>query len=352
MFDEIIREVEKLSKPRQMSISVPLDDKGFYDRLCPNPECGGSFKVLFSDWGEKVSDAVAFCPFCRHEAASDQWHTPEQAEHIRSAALAEMSRLFQGALKRGVARSRPMQMGGGMLKMSMSLSYSPGRIPAVVPALASDELRQEFTCEKCACRFASLGASFFCPACGHNSASSCFDNTLQTVVKTVTALGPLRTTLEQTVDPDAAKDAVRQLLEDQFARMVGAFERLNEALFDQLPNAAQFPRKGSVFQRLDDASNLWLSASGKAYGDFLPPTDLTRMKLLFQRRHVFSHRQGIVDQPYISRSGDTGYAVGQRLVVRDADVLELATLLRILACGLRTLCPPMPPPITIAPPVT
>src|SRR5207244_869247 len=125
------------------------------------------------------------------------------------------------------------------------------------------ELRQEFVCEKCECRYASLGASFFCPACGHNSATSCFDNTLQTIRKTVAALVPMRVTLEQSVDSDTATDAIRQLLEDQFSRMVGAFERLNEALFDELPAAAQFPRKGNVFQRVDEASGLWLSASGK-----------------------------------------------------------------------------------------
>jgi len=38
---------------------------------------------------------------------------------------------------------------------------------------------------------------------------------------------------------------------------------------------------------------------------------------------VLGHKQGIVDQPYIDRSGDTNYAVGQRLVIREQDVLEL-----------------------------
>ena len=132
---------------------------------------------------------------------------------------------------------------------------------------------------------------------------------------------------------------MRQLLEDQFPRLVGAFERLNEALFAKLSNAAQHPKKGAVFQRVDDASQLWAQASGKGYGDFMTAAELTRMKLLFQRRHVLSHRQGIVDQPYIDKSGDTSYAVGQRLVVRDGDVLELVDLLEKLSGGLRTLVP-------------
>ncbi len=71
MFDEIMRELQELSRPRQVSISVPLDEKGYYDRECRNPECRGAFKVLFEDWRDKVSDEVVFCPFCRHEAPSD-----------------------------------------------------------------------------------------------------------------------------------------------------------------------------------------------------------------------------------------------------------------------------------------
>ncbi|HEY2587688.1 MAG TPA: hypothetical protein VGI81_18220 [Tepidisphaeraceae bacterium] len=335
MFEEIIREIEKLSRPRRVSISVPVDDGGFYDRQCPSTECWGAFKVHFDDWRDKVSDARAFCPFCRHEATSDQWHTEAQEEHIRTAALAEMSRLVQGALQRGVAQSRQARIGGGPFSISMSLSYRPGHIPSVVPASASEMLRQNFTCEECGCRYASLGASFFCPACGHNSAASSFDNTLETVRRTIGVLEHLRGTLEQNVNADTARDAVRQILEDQFARLVGAFERVNEALFDKLPNATQFAKKGSIFQRVDDASQLWRNASGAGYDTFLSATELQRMKILFQRRHVLSHRQGIVDQAYIDKSGDMSYSVGQRLVVRDVEVLELVELLAKLTSGLR-----------------
>lgn len=337
MFDEIIREMKKLEQPRRVSINVALDDKGYYDRECPNAECGGHFKVLFDDWRDKVRDEQVFCPFCRHENESGEWNTPEQQRYIEQVAHAEISRLLNGAMSRAVRRTRPQHFGGGLIKFSMSLSYRPGSIPSVFPVSARDELRQDFTCEECGCRYASLGASFFCPACGHNSAPTCFDNTLETVQKTVAALAGIRSAIEQAANVDAAADAIRQVLEDQFPRLVGAFERLNEALFAKLPNESQFPRKGNVFQRLDDASALWSQAAGKSYPDFLDAGELRRLKLLFQRRHVLSHRQGIVDQAYIDRSGDRTYAVGQRLVLRDADVLELTSLLAKLAAGLRSL---------------
>jgi hypothetical protein len=146
------------------------------------------------------------------------------------------------------------------------------------------------------------------------------------------------------VNADAAKNAIRQILEDQFPRIVGAFERLNEALFEKLPNFAAYPKKGAVFQRLDDASSLWQQATGKGYSQFLSNQEFSRLKVFFQRRHVLSHRQGIVDQQYVDRSGDTTYTLGQRLVTHDADVLELVKLIRQVTNGLRTLVTPTPPP--------
>jgi hypothetical protein len=337
LFDKIIRELRKLKGPHQLSISVPLDEKGYYDRKCRSEQCAGRFKVLFDDWRDKVANTRAFCPFCRHEAPADHWNTAQQQRYIESVVEAEASRLLNAALKRGTQQTPPQRIDGGLLSISMSLSYSPGRIPPVIPAMATGELRQDFRCDACGCRYASLGASFFCPACGHNSAESCFDNTLETVRQTIAALPALASMLRQTATPDAARDAVRQVREDQFSRLVGAFERLSEALFDRLPNSSQWARKGNVFQRLDDASALWEEASGKSYGNILNNPELERLKHWFQRRHVLSHGQGIVDQTYIDRSGDRGYAVGQRLVVRDRDVLDFIELLAKLAAGLREL---------------
>jgi len=337
MLDEFIEEMENFPNRVEFTMQVNLDDKGYYDRLCPKRECGGAFKVLFDDWRDKVREEKVFCPFCRHEAESTQWHTPAQREHIETAAVAKATEMLNEALGRASDRSRPERIDAGLFNLTISSSYTPKDIPEVIPATATAELRQEFKCEVCGCRYASLGASFFCPACGHNSAKSCFDSTLETVRKTVHAVEVLRSTLEATADADTARDATRQLLEDQFGRLVGAFERLNEALFDSHPNAGQAQKKGNVFQRIGDGSQLWQQVSGKCYNDFLDSSEIERLKLLFQRRHILSHKQGFVDQAYIDKSQDNSYGIGQRLIVRDADVLELVDLIAKLASGLRSL---------------
>jgi hypothetical protein len=41
---------------------------------------------------------------------------------------------------------------------------------------------------------------------------------------------------------------------------------------------------------------------------------------------TLAHQQGIVDADYISKSGDTAYRPGQRLIIKPAAVLEFVDL--------------------------
>ncbi len=57
----------------------------------------------------------------------------------------------------------------------------------------------------------------------------------------------------------------------------------------------------------------------------------------YQQRHLLAHCEGIVDQDYINKSGDTTYAVGQRLVIRGGAVSRLAELVAKLTEEVRKL---------------
>lgn len=50
-----------------------------------------------------------------------------------------------------------------------------------------------------------------------------------------------------------------------------------------------------------------------------------------------------MDADYTMKSGDTAYAVGQRLVVREAAVLRFAELLEALVAGMRQDLPNLAP---------
>lgn len=321
-----------------ISVPIPADDKGFVDKECPNKECLSQFKIHQEDWRDKVSDDCVYCPFCRYEAEAKKWFTQEQVEYVRKKAVQEAARAFQGALARGVAKSRPVTFGGrgSLLRGSMSLSFRPRQIPDVLPLEAVESFIQEFQCETCNCRFSSVGASFFCPACGNNSALESFEGTIRTVLGAVSSLPEAMSALEGSVGKDTARDIARQLMEDQYPRLVGAFEKVSLALIRKLSNPPSV-NNSSVFQRLQDGSVLWKNATGIGYDGILSSQELEFLTIHFQRRHVFSHAQGVIDQTYLTRSGDQDYQVGQRLVVSGAEVEQLARILRKLVAGLKAL---------------
>jgi uncharacterized Zn finger protein (UPF0148 family) len=334
MFDNIIQELKKLEQGIPVSISIPIDNDGYFDRRCPSQGCLADFKVLMEDWKHKVSDAQVFCPVCREEAKSTEWNTPEQQEYIRQVGINHIRGIIGQAFSQDATDFNRRQRPGFI---NISMSYKPGTPTLIVPISAAEELRQKFICEQCGCRYSSLGAAFFCPACGHNSAVSTFSQTIETVRKSLAALPAIREAVQAAADADAAKNTTREILESSMGRVVGAFQRIAEALFDRTPAATTRRRRKNVFQNLTEGSALWRTATGKGYEDLLTPAEMADLMRLFQQRHLLAHCEGIVDQDYITKSGDTIYAVGQRLVIRDGAVSRLAELVTKLTEEMRKL---------------
>lgn len=332
MFDKLLREMKKLESGIQVPIQIQLDDNGQLDRRCPSEECQANFKVPIDDWKTKVLDEAAYCPICRHDAKATEWNTPEQQEYIRKAGFAYLQNVVQGALREDSQRFNAMQPRGGFIELS--LSYRPGSPVIVIPPTAADCLRQHFACESCGCRYSSLGAAFFCPACGHNSAKTTFAKAVEAVRASVSSLDAIKAALKAGPGDDVATDTARHILENGLVKLVASFQRYAEATFNSLPNASSFKVRKNLFQNLGESSTLWQSATGKGYDDFLNAPDLDALKIFFQQRHLLAHREGIVDQEYIDKTQDTTYRVGQKLVIKNGAVNRLADLVELLASQL------------------
>lgn len=333
MFDRTLRELQRLQQGVHVSVSLPVDDKGYLDRRCPADMCGVSFKVLFEDWRDLVRDEVVHCPICRHEASSGEWNTEEQKRYLEKVGLAYVERAIGSALSQDAQSFNRRQPRGGFIQMSMS--FKPGAHTFVLPIEAAEAMEQGFVCESCGCQYSSVGAAFFCPACGHNSATTTFDNAVETVIRTMSAVPQIRETIQENFGADAAEDTTRHLIEGSLGKLVSSFQRFAEATFARLPNAAQFTPRKNVFQNLGESNKLWLEASGKSYEDMLTLGELADLKRLFEQRHLLAHKEGIVDEDYINKTGDRTYSLGQRLVVREASVSRLIELVRKLAEQLR-----------------
>lgn len=332
MFDDVLRELRKLSRGVKVSIDLQLDDKGYLDRCCPSQECETHFKVMFDDWRD---DATVYCPLCRHDAESSEWNTPDQVEYMTQAGERFIQEKINRAMQRDARSFNARQPRDGLI--TMNLSCQPGRLPIPVPANATDVMTQEFSCDECGCRYASVGAAFFCPACGHNSVLETFANSMSTVKNTIAAIPTIRQALADSTDEDTAEDSIRHICENGLVKIISTFQRYAEACFDKLPNSGRFSVRRNLFQNLAESDSIWRNSTSTGYTDILTPQEYASLSRYFQQRHVFVHQDGIIDQQYIDRARDHRFDVGQRLVVAANSVSELAEIIEKLSTDLAAL---------------
>ncbi len=93
--------------------------------------------------------------------------------------------------------------------------------------------------------------------------------------------------------------------------------------------------KPNAFQNLEAGEELWKSLFGEGYSDWINPHEMEKLNILFQRRHLLAHSEGIVDEKYIGKSGDMKYKPGQRIVVNKDDVLSMVWLVKKIVENIR-----------------
>jgi hypothetical protein len=325
VFGDVIKALKGIEGQQQISVTLPLDDEGYLDRSCPNDECQSSWKILHDDWRDKVPDERAVCPICGHEDEPSQFATDEQQRYARDQALAHV----QGQLDKAFRRATPRKQKMGFLEMT--LTYKPRPTRFIAPVAAWEAMEQQSECETCDTHYASVGAAFFCPACGHNSAVTTFEGALATIRGSMTLIERLPEIMDSKA---AASDAARVMAENALVRIWSSFQRLAEAVYLGLGSDLEKPRR-NAFQNLEESNRLWESAIGRSYPDMLSDAEQRDLVRLVQQRHVLAHQDGAVDQDYLDKSGDHRYKFGQRLVIKPAAVLRLADIVEKLATDLR-----------------
>jgi hypothetical protein len=152
---------------------------------------------------------------------------------------------------------------------------------------------------------------------------------LDATEKTIQSIPLIRESLTQSAEKDAAQDTCRLVLENTQLSLIGAFQHYVESLYSRLPSPP-FARR-NVFQNLKESSALWKAAIGRDYEDLIGQNDCAELNRFFQQRHLIAHRNGFVDEDYVRKSGDTTYAVSQRLVISEASMVRLLQLIGKLA---------------------
>lgn len=331
MFEDLIKELERMDG---QSVSVPInsDEHGYIDKQCPSDECEFVFKVNEDDWADKFKDEAVWCPLCRHEAPADQWFTIEQIEHAKAEALAVLEGKINNALHSGAKKFNRQQPKNSLISMSMKVQGGLKRTHTI-PAKAADAMQLEITCEACNAHFAVIGSAYFCPACGHNSVTRTYGDSLRKIRAKKDNVDIVRQALIKSAGKDEAELTCRSLIETCISDGVVAFQKYCEGLYS-VYGKPPF----NAFQRLEQGSALWYEAIQHGYDSWLDPEEMSQLNLLYQKRHILSHNEGIVDAKYINNSGDHSYKEGQRIVVSDKDIDVLLICLEKLGSGLKEAC--------------
>ena len=239
---------------------------------------------------------------------------------------------LNGAIRADAKASKRRQKPGAFL--SMTLDVKGGKDAVLLPIAAAEPMRLRTRCDDCACRYSYVGAAYFCPSCGKNSASHTFLQTLATI-RTSAALGG---TLRGVLGPDEAEVMTRTLLEKAVLDTVMSFQRLAEQLYEARTGK---DTRRNAFQNLDAGSTLWEAELGVSYAQLLDTAAMAQLHIYYQQRHLLAHQQGIVDNDYVTRSGDTTYEVGQRLLIKESAALKFADLVEQLGAALMVRCSPL-----------
>ena len=313
-------------------IPILSDSKGYIDRECPNPKCLYIFKVLLKDWEKIFSHDKVHCPLCGYVDSRDNWWTQEQIKTIqnRSAALAqhyaqqELNRFFKN-LNHTLGTKR-----------GFKINYAPPQRISFINnyIYQRKEWETEICCEKCGAHYSVIGAAFFCPCCGYYSAEISFSDSLDSIEKMLESFQEIKKTMEVKSSKDVAETMCRNMLEHSIGNIVSAFQKFASCKYEELTKQ---PPRVNDFQILKKGSELFENATGKKYNEFLSDSELHFMSVMFQRRHILEHNNGMIDQKYLDNSHDTSYSIGQRVVVKKTEVYRLLEIVRKLGNGLLTI---------------
>src|SRR5262249_38661314 len=151
------------------------------------------------------------------------------------------------------------------------------------------QLETEVVCDHCSLRYAVYGVFAFCPDCGEH-------NSLQILSKNLDLYEKLLAMAAQ-MEPDVAEHLTGNALEDA----VSAFDGFGRETCRVRAAKAAVPAntENVSFQNLVSARQRLQALFGFDLAVGIASSDWTFACRCFQKRHLLSHKMGVVDDAYI-----------------------------------------------------
>lgn len=303
-----------MSNTIKFSIPMKNDEEGFFGRECPNEECIGYFKIELGT-GLQGENLPCHCPYCGHVGPHDTFWTQEQLEYARSAAMRELQKYVGDMLKKSFPPSK--HRCGDFI--SITFQYKPGK-PLPLYRYEEKKLETALVCCECGLRYAVYGVFAYCPDCGSHNSLQILEANLDLASKELE--------LSITVDRPLAD----QLVADALENGVSAFDAFGRELFRVNRGLAAAP--DDVARISCQNLEILKSRISRLFGiELTAPFTDEEWRLLvqgFQKRHLIAHRMGVVDQTYITNSGDLRAVVGRKVDLDSKEVSDILLMVRRL----------------------
>jgi len=297
-------------------ISIPTDEDGLVGRECPKSACLGYFKIKLGT-GLTGENLPCHCPYCGHTEGQDHFWTEDQIEYARSIMMNEVTKALKSDIQEW-DRQLKRDTRNSFIKLGME--YKGQSHP--IYRYEEKQLETKITCEVCTLEYSIYGLFAFCPDCGtHNST--------QILKKNIELVDKLITLSIQEKDSDLAQMLLVKALEtaastfDGFGRAYCAAHAEKTSDPDKTKNIS--------FQNLPKARASFQKYFGRDFAGSLSTDEWDLAVRSFQKRHLFVHKMGIVDETYKQVSNDSYAIIGRKITVTTDEIQKLTAQLLKMA---------------------
>lgn len=264
------------------NISIPTQD-GFFGRECNNPDCKRYFKIH----QDSLKDEM-YCPYCGLLFNKNELWTQDQLKYAQENVIEEAMNYISNEFNKMLSKTFGNQSGSSKNSiLNISFTYEQGSpyTKKYVAPPTEKKVDTEIECSMCKAKFQVYGIFGYCPLC------KC-DN----IIIYDTNISIIFSEIENASDKNRA-------LRYAYNDLVSTFED-----FCKKRNKTKVKYN---FQNLDSAEKFFKDIYKTSLLDGLEKDDILTIKRLFQKRHVYQHNKGVIDERYISIIPEDKSLLGQ-----------------------------------------
>lgn len=222
------------------------------------------------------------------------------------------------ALLNGLKRHEFDYRPSGAFGIGMSMKVTGESHP--IYYYREQQLETEVTCDNCTLQYAIYGVFAFCPDCGCHNSLQILSKNLEITEKEIN--------LAAKVESDLAEHLIGDALEN----VVSAFDGFGRGICRAFATRANDPGKAEniSFQNLNGAKKRVQDQFSFDLSVCVTSDEWDSAVRGFHKRHLITHKMGIVDAEYLSETRDPQAIVGRKVSLGAHEVKALIRIVQKL----------------------